>query len=201
MTEKDRDKPEKKECGLVVLSGPSGSGKTTICRVLAKNANVTLAVSATTRRRRPGEIHGKDYYFMTREMFEERIERGDFIEYNEVFKNNVLYGSLKEDMEKGLSCASMYYLMEIDVVGALNLKRLNYEGLYVFIAPPSMEELNRRLSLRGTDNSRSVAERMKKAEWEMDQAEHYDLVVVNDDLEKAQARVAECLGLELNDQV
>jgi len=181
--------------GLVVLSGPSGSGKTTLCRMLSRYDEVNLAVSATTRPKRRGEIDGKDYFFLTRRDFEDKIRAGDFVEYNEVFKNQNLYGSLRSEVEKGLRDLSRYYLMEIDVRGALNLKELKFEGRYIFIMPPSVEELRRRLSGRGTDSSVSIEERLKKAEWELEQIEHYDLVVTNNDLEEAFGRIKRYLRL------
>ncbi|MFH2001418.1 MAG: AAA family ATPase, partial [Planctomycetota bacterium] len=127
--------------GLLVVSGPSGSGKTTICRRLAEHDKIELAVSATTRARRPGEIEGKHYFFLTREDFEARIRNNEFVEFNEVFKDTALYGSLRKEVERGLNKQDCYYLMEIDVVGALNLKKDNYRGGYIFIAPPSLEAL------------------------------------------------------------
>ncbi|MHC4942371.1 MAG: guanylate kinase [Planctomycetota bacterium] len=181
--------------GLLVISGPSGSGKTTICRRLAARDEVTLAVSATTRPKRPGEVHGKDYFFLSRDEFEERLAQGEFLEHNEVFGNDVLYGSLKSEVDQGLENTTGYYLMEIDVVGALNLKKLDYDGVYIFVMPPSLEELRKRLEGRGTDRAKSVEERLKKAEWELEQADEYDLVLMNDDLEEAIAEAEHFLRL------
>ena len=132
---------------------------------------------------------------MSREDFEARFRDGEFVEHNEVFGNNVLYGSLKSEVEKGLSDPDRYYLMEIDVRGALNLRDLKYKGIYIFIAPPSMEELKRRLVNRGTDKLESVEQRLKKAEWELEQRDYYDLVVENDDLEATVLRVERFLRL------
>lgn len=186
-----------KRGGLVVLSGPSGAGKTSICRRLAEYGDITISVSATTRSRRPGEVDGMDYFFLSRKDFEDRIGKGEFVEYNEVFGNNVLYGSLREELEKGLADPEKYYLMEIDVKGALDVKKTeDYDGVYLFVAPPSMEELRRRLMDRGTDNPASIEGRLKKAEWELEQKQHYDLVVTNDDLEEAVARITRFLELE-----
>ena len=181
--------------GLVVLSGPSGVGKTSICKRLAEDERVVLSVSATTRPPRPGEVHGREYFFLTREEFEEKIRRGEFVEYNEVFGNGVLYGSLREELEKGLALPGRYYLMEIDVKGARNVKEAGYEGRYIFIAPPSLDELLRRLAGRGTDDPASIEERLKKARWEMEQRKYYDRVVVNDDLDRAVEEVRRYLGL------
>ena len=181
--------------GLVVLSGPSGVGKTSICKRLAEDERVVLSVSATTRPPRPGEVHGREYFFLSREAFEEKIRRGAFVEYNEVFGNGVLYGSLKEEVEKGLAEPGRYYLMEIDVRGAQNVRAAGYAGRYIFIEPPSLDELLRRLAGRGTDDPASIEERLKKARWEMDQRKYYDLVVVNDDLDQAVERIRRYLCL------
>lgn len=184
-----------KEHGLVVLSGPSGTGKTTICRRLARYDKVSLSVSATTRTKRPGEVDGKDYFFLDQEEFKARIEANAFVEYNEVFGNKVLYGSLKAEVDKGLANRDGYYLMEIDVRGALNMRNLEYAGTYIFIAPPSWEALKSRLINRRTDDAASIEKRLKKAEWEMDQTGHYDLVVINDDLDETVARIVRYLDL------
>jgi len=181
--------------GLVVISGPSGSGKTTICKRLRAHSKVTMSVSATTRPRRPGEQDGKDYYFMSEAHFRDGIAKGDFVEYNEVFGNGVLYGSLKSELEKGLADKTMYYLMEIDVQGALNLKDLDYQGRYIFIQPPHMEELQRRLADRRTEKDAEIKKRLAKAAWEMKKIDEYDKVIVNSDLEKAVRETEEYLGL------
>jgi guanylate kinase len=181
--------------GLVVVSGPSGSGKTTICKRLCGRDRVVMSVSATTRPMRPDEVHGKDYFFMSEEEFRAGLACGDFVEYNEVFKNGVLYGSLKSELEKGLADASHIYLMEIDVVGALNIKGLGYEGRYIFIKPPDMEELKKRLKERCTEEEGEIQKRLEKAAWEMEQAGKYDKVIVNDDLERAVAETEAYLGL------
>ncbi len=181
--------------GLVVISGPSGSGKTTICKRIRAHDRVTMSVSATTRPRRPGEEDGKDYYFMSEKQFRDGIVDGEFVEHNEVFGNGVLYGSLKSELEKGLADKTMYYLMEIDVQGALNLKDLDYEGRYIFIQPPDMKELERRLSGRKTEKNAEIEKRLAKAAWEMDQIDAYDKVIVNDDLERAVRETEKYLGL------
>jgi len=195
MTEKDDRKRKGFTGGLVVVSGPSGSGKTTICKRICSHESVTMAVSATTRPRRLGEVDGKDYIFMSDEEFRAGIDRGDFVEYNEVFADGYLYGSLKSELEKGISDLSRYYLMEIDVRGALNLRELDYEGRYIFISPPSMQELRSRLEGRRTEKEKDIAKRLEKAKWEMEQVERYDKIVINGDLEKAVGEAEEYLGL------
>ncbi len=181
--------------GLVVISGPSGSGKTTICRKIRSYACVEMSISATTRPPRPGEEDGRDYFFMSEEAFRKGIAEGEFVEYNEVFGNGVLYGSLKKELERGIADRSRYYLMEIDVQGALNLKDLDYEGRYIFIQPPDMEELEGRLTSRRTEDRNEIRKRLEKSAWEMNQAEKYDKIIINDDLERAIRETEEYLGL------
>ena len=181
--------------GLVVVSGPSGSGKTTIVSRLAEDPRVDLAVSATTRPRRQGEVDGEDYYFLSREEFQRRIDAGEFVEYNEVFGNGNLYGTLRGPMEDRVRQAERYYLLEIDVEGGLNLKQQGYEGTYIFIEPPSIEVLRARLTGRGTESETQMAERMSKVSLEMKLRDQYDVTVVNDDLDRAFAEVQAALGL------
>jgi guanylate kinase len=181
--------------GLVVISGPSGSGKTTIVSRLAQDLRVEVAVTATTRAKRPGEVDGVDYYFLTREEFEARIERGEFVEYNEVFRNGHLYGSLKAPLEAALSRRDRCYLLEIDIEGGINLKLQGYAGTYLFVAPPSFEELRRRIETRGTESKQAVAERIEKTQIEYELKDRYDRVIINDDLERACQEVREILGL------
>jgi guanylate kinase len=181
--------------GLVVISGPSGSGKTTIGNRIRAHKLVTKSVSATTRPMRPGETHGKDYFFMTEEEFRAGIRAGNFVEYNDVFASGILYGSLKSEVEKGLADTSRYTVLEIDVQGALNLKTLDFQGRYVFIQPPSMDELRHRLEARDTEGNDEIEQRLAKAAWEMRQAWQYDKIVVNDDLERAIGETEEWLGL------
>src|SRR5690606_17676890 len=157
--------------GLVVVSGPSGSGKTTLVERLAADARVDVAVTATTRPPRPNEVDGEDYHFLSKEEFRDRIARGDFVEYKEVFGNGHLYGSLRQPMVDALARAERIYLLEIDVEGGLDLKRQGYEGTYVFIAPPSVADLRRRIESRGTESAESIAERIGKAEFELSNKE------------------------------
>lgn len=181
--------------GLVVLSGPSGSGKTTIVERLERDPRVTVAVTATTRPKRRNEQDGVDYYFLTRSEFQARIERGEFVEWNEVFRNGHLYGSLKAPLEAALADRTRYYVLEIDVEGGSQLRKLGYPGRFVFIAPPTPAELRRRIEARGTESEESIRERMKKVEFELGLKDRYDRVVVNDDLERAYAEVLTYLGL------
>lgn len=185
--------PAQKPGKMVVISGPSGSGKSTICRRLLADPGVVFSVSATTRSKRPGEVDGRDYHFLTPEDFKHRVERGEFIEHAEVYGN--MYGTLREPLAKALA-AGKNYLLEIDVQGALQLKALNEPGVYVFIAPPNFEELRRRLVQRGTETPEMLDRRLHKAEDEYRERVKYDHVVVNDDLAQAVQRIREIIGLD-----
>ena len=178
---------------MLVISGPSGSGKTSVCRRLLEDPRVRFSVSATTRAPRPGEVDGRDYHFVTPEWFREQIREGNFIEHAEVYGN--MYGTLRAPMEEAIERGEIY-LVEIDVQGALQLKALGEPGLYVFIAPPNLEELRRRLVGRETDSSEVIERRLKKAEDELRERVKYDHVVVNEDLEAALAEVRRLAGLE-----
>ncbi|MFT4538514.1 MAG: guanylate kinase [Planctomycetota bacterium] len=177
---------------MLLISGPSGCGKSTICKVLLEDSRVEFSVSATTRTQRPGEIDGRDYVFLDTEEFRKRVERGDFIEWAEVHGN--LYGTLTKPMELAIA-AGRTYLVEIDVQGALQLKALGVEGLYVFIAPPSAEVLRERLTGRGTETKEVLERRLQKAEDEYRERVKYDHIVVNDVLEVAIDEVRAIAGL------
>lgn len=182
--------------GLVVISGPSGSGKTTIVERLERDPRVKVAVTATTRPKRPHERDGIDYFFLTREQFLARIAAGEFLEYNEVFRNGHLYGSLKAPLEVALSDPATCYVLEIDVEGGLRVKDLGYPGRWLFIAPPSEAELRRRIESRGTETAEQIEQRMSKVRTELELKDRYDVVVVNDDLDRATLEVRRYLGLE-----
>jgi guanylate kinase len=177
---------------MLLISGPSGTGKSTICRRLLEDPRVVFSISATTRDPRPGEVDGEHYHFMSREEFRTKVDAGAFLEYAEVYGN--LYGTLRAPMEEAIA-KGLVYLLEIDVQGALQLKALGVDGIYVFIAPPDDETLRRRLSDRGTETPEVLERRLKKAEDEMRERVKYDHVVVNDDLERAIEKVRELAGL------
>ena len=169
---------------IIVLTAPSGAGKTTIARhVMNAYPDLSFSVSATTRQARASETHGEDYFFLSEEAFRERIEEGDVLEYEEVYPGQ-FYGTLRSEVEKKATNGGV--LLDIDVRGAQTVKDTFGDDAYViFIAPPSMQELRRRLTQRGTETDRSMTERLERAEMEMDQAETFDAVVVNDDLNDA----------------
>lgn len=180
---------------LLVLSGPSGVGKGTVCKaLLARNPEVKLSVSATTRAPRPGEVEGVSYFFKTREEFERMIAAGEFLEYMDVFGTNY-YGTPRAYVEQQLF-AGDDVLLEIDVKGAMNVKRIFPEAVLVFIAPPSMETLKKRLVGRGTETEDAVKRRTQEAFAEMKLMPKYDYAVVNDVLEEAVSSVETILEAE-----
>ena len=179
---------------MIVISGPSGSGKTSICRKLLDDPRVQFSVSATTRKPRAGEVDGRDYHFVTPEWFRQQIRAGNFIEHAEVHGN--MYGTLREPVDRALD-EGRFYLLEIDVQGALQLKALDEPGVYVFISPPDMEELRRRLVGRATDAPEVIERRLQKAEDEYRERVKYDHVVVNRDLDLAVAEVRRLAGLDV----
>jgi guanylate kinase len=179
---------------MIVISGPSGSGKTSICRRLLEDPRVQFSVSATTRKPRAGEVDGRDYHFVTPEWFRQQIRAGNFIEHAEVHGN--MYGTPRDPVDRALD-EGRFYLLEIDVQGALQLKALDEPGVYVFIAPPDMEELRRRLVGRATDTPEVIERRLQKAEDEYRERAKYDHVVVNRDLDQAVAEVRRLAGLDV----
>ncbi len=170
---------------LIIFSAPSGSGKSTIINcLLEQNLNLAFSISATSRPARGKEKHGIDYFFISPEEFRQRIAREEFIEYEEVYENR-FYGTLKEQVEKQLE-EGQNVIFDVDVVGGCNLK--NYYGeraLSIFIQPPSIEELRKRLVSRGTDSPEVIESRVAKAGFELGFADKFDKIILNDDLEKA----------------
>lgn len=177
---------------MVLISGPSGCGKSTIIQRLLSDKRVEFSVSATTREIREGETDGVDYHFLAREEFRAKVEQGAFIEWAEVFGN--LYGTLRAPMEAAIANGRVF-VVEIDVQGALQLRAIGEEGVYVFIAPPSFEELRRRLLERGTESQEVLERRLQKAEDEYRERVKYDHVVINDQLDHAVEEVRVLAGL------
>ncbi len=168
---------------LVVISAPSGTGKTTLTHMLLKEfPNMEFSVSYTTRPPRPGEVNGKDYYFVDRETFERMIEEGDFLEWAEVYGN--LYGTSKSQVLKALN-EGKDIILDIDTQGALQVKKNFPEAVLIFVLPPSLSELERRLRRRGTDDEETIERRLKVAREEIRRAPLYNYIVVNDVLEVA----------------
>ena len=172
---------------LIIFSAPSGSGKSTIINYLmTQNLNLAFSISATSRPPRGTEQHGVEYYFLSAEEFKQRIANNEFLEYEEVYEDR-FYGTLKAPIEKQLE-EGYNVVFDVDVVGGCNIKKYYGErALSVFIQPPSIEELRKRLIGRGTDTMEVIEDRIAKAEFELGFAEKFDVVLVNDDLDKAKA--------------
>jgi len=172
---------------LLVLSAPSGAGKTTIARqLIQRHPSWRFSVSATTRQQRPGEVDGSDYFFLEREEFQQRIANGDLIEWEEIFGN--LYGTLRSHIARQLQEAEgdSRVIFDVDVKGALSIRAaFPNESLLVFIAPPSLEELERRLRNRQTESPEVQQTRINRARMEMAMQGEFDAVVVNDVVERA----------------
>lgn len=171
---------------LIIFSAPSGSGKSTIINyLLQQNLNLHFSISATSRPPRGKEKNGVEYYFLTPDEFRARIQAGEFLEYEEVYTDK-FYGTLKSEVERILS-AGKHVIFDVDVVGGCNIKKYYGErALSVFIQPPGIDVLRKRLVARGTDKPNIIEDRIKKAEYELSFADQFDKVIVNDQLEKAQ---------------
>lgn len=171
---------------LFIISAPSGCGKSTIIHDLTQRGNIdmTFSVSATNRKPREGEIDGVHYHFLSTSEFHDRIASGDFLEYEEVYPGR-FYGTLKSEINRALDAGSNIVL-DIDVKGGINVKKLYGDrALSIFIEPPSVEELRRRLENRDTESREVIDERISRAEFELSLAPQFDVVVVNDNLEQA----------------
>ncbi|MEG1779580.1 MAG: guanylate kinase [Oscillospiraceae bacterium] len=172
---------------LIVLSGPSGVGKGTLLgRCLQRNDNLRYSVSATTREPRQGEIDGKDYYFMSKEEFLSRANNGCMLEY--ACYNGNYYGTPRDYCEK-LMNEGKDVVLEIEVQGAMQVKKMCPDAVMIFVIPPTLKELEARLQTRGTETGECVLKRLDIAKQEIRYAEKYDYVIINDDLEKAEARL------------
>lgn len=180
---------------MIVLSSPSGAGKSTLTRaLLAENEDMAMSVSATTRRPRPGEVDGRDYYFVGKQDFSDMIHEEQFLEHAKVFDN--FYGTPRGPVEKALE-AAQDVIFDIDWQGAQQLTQAAADDLVkIFILPPDMRELEKRLRTRAQDSAEVIAKRMSKSEAEISHWAEYDYVVVNDDVEQAMTELRSIIAAE-----
>ncbi len=183
--------------GVVVLSGPSGSGKTTIVERLIAESPVPLikSVSATTRAPRPAEVDGRDYYFLKDDEFRNRLAAGEFLEHAEVFASGFLYGTLRSEVERAWQAGGWAFL-EIDVQGALEVMKQFPQAVTIFLRTPGPEEFERRLRQRGTESEAVIQRRLATAKHELQFADRYRHIVVNDRLDRAVKDICDILVSE-----
>ena len=164
---------------LVIFSAPSGSGKTTVVKhLLETNPDLQFSVSATTRKKRPNEVDGKDYYFLTQEEFESKLANGEFLEYEQVY-DGLYYGTLKSEIER-IWDNNKSVIFDVDVVGGLNIKRIyGKKALAVFLRPPNVDELMERLKRRETEVEHELEQRIGKANEELKYEKEFDIVLIN----------------------
>lgn len=185
----DASTPEPSAAGrghAVVISGPSGSGKTTVVGELLKDDRFRLSISCTTRPMRPGEVNGREYHFLSRDAFVAKRECGEFLEWAEVYGN--LYGTPRGPLRRMLA-EGYVVLLNVDIQGGRNLRRARLDALYVFLMPPSLNALERRLRDRKTDSDAVIEKRLAQAQAEMAEASVYDKTVMNDKLQACVERV------------
>ncbi len=170
---------------LIIFSAPSGAGKTTIVKhLLSQGLPLEFSISACSRPLRNNEIDGKDYYFISVEEFREKIKKGEFIEWEEVYKDHY-YGTLKSELKR-IWDNEKHVIFDVDVKGGLNLKKqFHYRALAVFVMPPSLEVLEKRLRSRAADSEEKIRVRLEKAKREMENAEEFDVIIINDNLDEA----------------
>lgn len=190
---------QRKEGKLVIFSAPSGSGKTTLVRHLIEHfPSLSFSISATSRPPRGAEQHGHDYYFLSAEEFQTKVEQQEFLEWEEVYEGTY-YGTLRAEVER-LWELGKTVAFDIDVVGGLRLKEyFGNRALAVFVQAPNLEELRHRLEQRGTDSQEKIEQRLAKADLEMQRAPEFDLVIINDQLERAQEEARNALSKFLSD--
>lgn len=171
---------------VIIFSAPSGSGKTTLVKhCLETFPELEFSISATTRSPRGEEIHGKDYYFLSTEKFKQKISENAFVEYEEVYTNK-FYGTLTSEVER-IWANQKIVIFDVDVIGGINLKKIfGDQAMSIFIAPPSIEELEKRLISRNTDSLETIKIRVSKAQEELNYQNQFDKIIVNNDLETAQ---------------
>ena len=183
---------------IIILVSPSGGGKSTMKKRLIEDFDqIQFSVSATTRAPREGERDGVDYYFLDRREFNEKIQKKEFLEW-EVFYNGTMYGTLRSVVENDLN-KGYFVLLDIDVLGAKNVKQMyGSEALAIFLSPPSIQVLKERLQARGTEDPESLQTRLERAENEMAYANEFDVNIVNNDLDKAYAKIRKTVSTFIN---
>lgn len=180
---------------LVVISGPSGAGKGTVCKELMKRYNYNISVSATTRPPREGEVDGVNYYFLDKNTFEQKLHNGEFLEYAKVYGN--YYGTLKREVEEKLDNGENI-ILEIDIQGTLQVQKVYKNAIYVFLLPPSINELKNRILKRGSETESSFNIRFSSVSEELKYMSSYDYAVINDDLDSAIEKVNSIINTEMN---
>lgn len=181
---------------LIVIAAPSGSGKTTIAHeIMKRNPTLGFSVSATTRPKRVGEVDGKDYFFLGREEFRKMVEHEEFVEWEEIYGDS--YGTLKREIDRALASGE-HMLFDVDVKGALSIKRRYPEALLIFIRPPDVEVLKQRLMGRKTEDQPALARRLERVPMELEKAAEFDYRIVNDDLERAVEEVQKIVEQHLH---
>jgi guanylate kinase len=185
----------RKKAIIIILSAPSGGGKSSVARALiAKDHWLALSISATTRKPRPGDADGVQYFFKSREEFQEMIHTGQFLEYTEMYGN--FYGTIKKYVEDKLA-QGIDMLFDIDIQGAKKMKQIvPYHVVSIFLMPPSIEILRRRLEQRGQDTKIAIEHRMGKAAAEMENAKYYDYTVINEDFDETVKQIMEIITIE-----
>ena len=178
---------------LFIISGPSGAGKGTICQKLKEQGVIELSVSMTTRKPRPGEIEGVNYYFVSQEEFKDYIKKDGFIEYAQVYGN--YYGTPKDAIIKKLE-QNKDIVLEIDIQGALKVKEAYPKGVFIFVMPPSMAELRKRITGRGSETEADINLRLGETLKEVAYIDRYDYCVINDEIDEAVQRVSDIIKAE-----
>jgi len=182
---------------LFVFSGASGVGKSTVlAKVMAARNDLCFSVSATTRTPRPGEVHGESYYFVTEEEFKSLIDRGEMLEYD--YHNARYYGTPLGQLEEKLKTANV--VLDVEPVGAFNVRKARPDATLIFIMPPSVQELERRLKGRGDTSPEQMKMRLERANWEMEQRVKYDYVVVNDDADACAEEILKISAAKANEE-
>ncbi len=180
---------------VVIFSAPSGAGKTTVVKHLLSmpEFNLSFSISACSRKKREGEVDGKDYYFLSADEFRKKIENNDFLEWEEVYADH-FYGSLKSEVDR-FTAAGKNVVFDVDVKGGLNIKKYYGENaLAVFVMPPSVEVLEKRLRDRSTDSEEAIRTRIDKAVYELSFSDKFDVVLVNDKLDETFAKAEKLIG-------